>query len=245
MTGSPPRARGRQASFRVTPGTSGLTPACAGTSMIRTRRGRGVRAHPRVRGDVFDWLWHSVIEPGLTPACAGTSWVAHWRKWGSRAHPRVRGDVPVLMIPPTAVQGSPPRARGRHLGAKNASGGSGLTPACAGTSPGDARLRLADGAHPRVRGDVRCEPVQVGGVEGSPPRARGRLPAVSSAASARGLTPACAGTSCAPSCRHPEPRAHPRVRGDVWPYVASQLELLGSPPRARGRHRLAVPRLRG
>ena len=212
--GSPPRARGHHRSRRHTGSCGGLTPACAGTS---TSVGCGMwrlRAHPRVRGDIWApgvaWgVWegspprargHPVCQRcglrggGLTPACAGTS---------------VRR--------PTC------RRRRRWL-----------TPACAGTS---ANRRLGcprAGAHPRVRGDITSRALGVSLRRGSPPRARGHLGCGVGGVGDRGLTPACAGTSTWVASGSSISGAHPRVRGDISRFAYSSDRAVGSPPRARG-----------
>ena len=112
-SGSPPRARGRQADAVDQLGTLGLTPACAGTSSSRKLKTAGSWAHPRVRGDVTGtihrqaraagspprargrpWYFLPALPPaGLTPACAGTSGCGCDGCAVAGAHPRVRGDV--------------------------------------------------------------------------------------------------------------------------------------------------------
>ena len=75
----------------------------------------------------------------------------------------------------TNVTGSPPRARGRPLACGRGVVLRGLTPACAGTSLPSAVTGYGNGAHPRVRGDVRVTAEVDAWQAGSPPRARGRL----------------------------------------------------------------------
>ena len=90
------------------------------------------------------------------------------------AHPRVCGENVEDIALAAGKGGSPPRVRGKLGACQRDADGGGLTPACAGKTPG---LGLADelgGAHPRVcgenewvngRGQVRT---------GSPPRVRGK-----------------------------------------------------------------------
>ncbi len=75
-----------------------------------------------------------------------------------------------------------------------------------------------------------------GELEGAPPRGRGRLRAVREAIAALRSTPAWAGTTerrCSRSCRAAE---HPRVGGDDLTEAHVAPELVGAPPRGRGRH---------
>ena len=243
--GSPPRARGHPHRGRRPHDDLGLTPACAGTSSGLLPPVGEYRAHPRVRGDIPSTrLLPDVYEGspprarghpspatvvagvgGLTPACAGTSTGRAPSTSRLGAHPRVRGDIAGRQGSWGSGRGSPPRARG-HLGARRRAGMS--------------RTRLwgwsGRGAHPRVRGDVPPGRLHRPIHWGSPPRARGRRVALLATSPARGLTPACAGTStvhalegseyagspprargrrCVVTIDEWPSRAHPRVRGDV------------------------------
>ena len=233
--GSPPRARGRLHGFGRSPPEIGLTPACAGTS----RRSRHDPRHrpgspPRARGrHALEFLGE--VGVGLTPACAGTSTVRHGAMSRSWAHPRVRGDVGESSHDKIIKMGSPPRARGRRGGDERHGLPVGLTPACAGTSLADWLRQAKPGAHPRVRGDVLGCAGHHPACRGSPPRARGRPHHRSRAGRRAGLSPACAGTSCTARVANLTQRAHPRVRGDVANFTIASTPRAGSPPRARGR----------
>ena len=72
-------------------------------------------------------------------------------------------------------------------------------------------------------------------VPGTPPRARGRQNPLQLRFHLQGNTPACAGKTPDYESRIPEPREHPRVRGeDIMDATSSQPDP-GTPPRARGR----------
>ena len=233
--GSPPRARGRPDRADRARVCAGLTPACAGTSpVVAPIAGTVVGSPPRARGRRVGPAGRGVPR-GLTPACAGTSHRQRFAWCATGAHPRVRGDVDFGSAGSIASLGSPPRARGRRIADPPAELDRGLTPACAGTSGAHRRDTGARWAHPRVRGDVVGDGEQKRLGEGSPPRARGRRRAGSWIQRARGLTPACAGTSDGSRDVSRGVRAHPRVRGDVRPWRARWRAPAGSPPRARGR----------
>ena len=173
------------------------------------------------------------------------------------AHPRVRGDDAGVADVAVHGWGSPPRARGRqprHLAERRQHG---LTPACAGTTAhatrnagrgqahprvrGDDQVGCWGGtlsqAHPRVRGDDPRVALAAAYVEGSPPRARGRLGDPVAVVVDSGLTPACAGTTRPWWPAFCNTRAHPRVRGDDGEAAVPVDVPGGSPPRARGRRR--------
>ena len=245
VAGSPPRARGHRDHCDADAALPGLTPACAGTSVVFRKSSARRRAHPRVRGDIRDIerhdcagtdsspprargrpprRQHARIGGGLTPACAGTS--AQY--------------VEVL----TLLAGSPPRARGRRVLGVPEHDALGLTPACAGTSQRLAGPVDDVGAHPRVRGDVRSS-LPPRPTPWAHPRVRGDIDdLVRSAASRGGLTPACAGTSYpAAQIARAKSGSPPRARGRLIGCSAPHRRL-GSPPRARGRRRRRRPAVR-
>ena len=153
----------------------------------------------------------------------------------------MRGDVSGESDDVLWIEGSPPRARGRRHPRVRDVVSRGLTPACAGTSPHAYCGPGCGWAHPRVRVDVYWVQTGLTPYGGSPPRARGRPAGVGPGLPARGLTPACAGTSRQASAGALQERAHPRVRGDV---VEDHVRLgvaQGSPPRARGRPTASAP----
>ena len=173
MAGSPPHARGRH---RVAPRRTRqgrITPACAGKTTAPPSRRRGLRDHPRMRGEDVElgvnplldsgspphargrrppWL-RPVQSPGITPACAGKTNYLASNAHQIADHPRMRGEDYALTDPTTAATGSPPHARGRR-GVRDLEGDRPrITPACAGKT----RLRSSRGQkpsdHPRMRGE--------------------------------------------------------------------------------------------
>ena len=78
-------------------------------------------------------------------------------------------------------------------------------------------------------------------VEGSPPRVRGKRRRARRRPLFRGITPACAGKTFFTKYSSKARQDHPRVCGENkarWEILAC---FLGSPPRVRGKHALAVP----
>ena len=77
--------------------------------------------------------------------------------------------------------------------------------------------------------------------EGSPPRMRGKALRPAVIARWHRITPACAGKSCPLPRRTVSVRDHPRVCGEKRPDWKNEVELVGSPPRVRGKdYSLAV-----
>ena len=90
---------------------------------------------------------------GITPACAGKrqSWTS--ATWLQRDHPRVCGEKMCIQCSNSIPQGSPPRMRGKGVGAPHFAGDLGITPAYAGKrdSIREDSFKMLD--HPRVCGE--------------------------------------------------------------------------------------------
>ena len=135
--------------------------------------------------------------------------------------------------------GSPPRARGKAQTAIFNVRKRRITPACAGKS-GSGAFGVSGGEdHPRVRGE------KIAGVKnrlhfaGSPPRARGKAVDGIEFDGHSGITPACAGKRSWPSSRSCYAGDHPRVCGEKVSRRPRDRLASGSPPRVRGKERLA------
>ena len=171
--GSPPRVRGKETALRNLSRNMGITPACAGKSILPSATRWPRRDHPRVCGEKRDisgnrgnrrgspprvrgkgrrparFFAHS----GITPACAGKR-----QRFSSRCecrgdHPRVCGEK---FLMPTIVyygQGSPPRVRGKGSGHALLALLIGITPACAGKRDVLHLTHDFTGDHPRVCGE--------------------------------------------------------------------------------------------
>ena len=70
---------------------------------------------------------------------------------------------------------------------------------------------------------------------GLPPRVRGKAEVRHERDQEPGITPACAGKSCPLPRRTVSVRDHPRVCGEKRPDWKNEVELVGSPPRVRGK----------
>src|SRR5690606_23404920 len=89
-------------------------------------------------------------------------------------------------------------------------------------------------AHPHVRGEDCAHSVQVVTAGGSPPRAWGGQPHVTSLARRMRLTPTCVGRTVHQNLRRMPRPAHPHVRGEDGARARRRPERVGSPPRAWG-----------
>ena len=131
--GSPPRMRGKGQPLYIVVSESGITPACAGKSLVRELLLIVSRDHPRVCGEKFRAyakIWNEWGSPprmrgkgtqflsnlrcvGITPACAGKSVAITCRAWYPRDHPRVCGEKEAGALSEVYETGSPPRVRGK------------------------------------------------------------------------------------------------------------------------------------
>ena len=152
--GSPPRMRGKGQPLYIVVSESGITPACAGKSLVRELLLIVSRDHPRVCGEKFRAyakIWNEWGSPprmrgkaedtrsagrtaGITPACAGKSVAITCRAWYPRDHPRVCGEKEAGALSEVYETGSPPRVRGKAAAARAGLVAVGITPACAGKS---------------------------------------------------------------------------------------------------------------
>ena len=213
--GSPPRVREPRLS-RGSDRTSGrITPACAGTTKSQFRIDIFTEDHPRVCGNHAPCLLLSacylgspprVREPllqvrgvdhvfGITPACAGTTAAVDSAQPSGRDHPRVCGNHKSGLSAVHPRPGSPPRVREPLRADLFREIVHGITPACAGTTPGFFQSAPGARDHPRVCGNHSGTHALEKSLSGSPPRVREpRTPIRGDLAICR-ITPACAGTT--------------------------------------------------
>ena len=157
---------------------------------------------------------HPVDQGRITPACAGKS-SGRQRLCKQRPdHPRVCGEKAWVNRPSSAWVGSPPRVRGKALGAGCGAYNDGITPACAGKSRCRPRCCVPCWDHPRVCGEKTDALGKVFNKRGSPPRVRGKGLSSRHPPSHKRITPACAGKSGLPSGRIGIYQDHPRVCGE-------------------------------
>ena len=138
---------------------------------------------------------------------------------GRGDHPRVCGEKPALNPAAASALGSPPRMRGKAGCSTGASAAYRITPAYAG----------------KRRSLCCC----FCAVVGSPPRMRGKGSVGKQTRAKQGITPAYAGKSFPRRRRKPRKQDHPRVCGEKGLNLVHWCCLLGSPPRMRGKVRVA------
>ena len=171
--GSPPRMRGKR---QIRPdGTKigGITPAHAGKTGQRRRRGYRLWDHPRACGEnkafgsvkpksrgspprmrgkrVFEFVLCD--GQGITPAHAGKTADALRSRRRTRDHPRACGENPLKSVRSFSKAGSPPRMRGKPVSSVPKNHVKGITPAHAGKTQVRFLLRSSFRDHPRACGE--------------------------------------------------------------------------------------------
>ena len=79
LLGSPPLARGVPSISHPYSGISGITPACAGSTIIRRLRSGARRDHPRLRGEYNLAAIPSILFRGSPPLARGVLWKVRTR----------------------------------------------------------------------------------------------------------------------------------------------------------------------
>ena len=134
------------------------------------------------------------------------------------------------------LSGSPPRAWGRLQCQRQRNQGTRFTPTCVGTTGLLAARRFRRTVHPHVRGDDLVSATATSQLDGSPPRAWGRRVLHGALARHQRFTPTCVGTTWPGPATRASRTVHPHVRGDDSTWSVRRASLVGSPPRAWGRH---------
>ena len=156
---------------------------------------RRLGSPPRVREPLTQFSWRSLLK-GITPACAGTTSGFCSPHRLHRDHPRVCGNHSSA-LPLFAMRGgSPPRVREPQSPARMFWYGSGITPACAGTTFRTDCVSGTNEDHPRVCGNHAQLAIRTWMTSGSPPRVREPLLLRVQGGQQYRITPACAGTTC-------------------------------------------------
>ena len=100
-----------------------------------------------------------------------------------------------------------------------------------------AALSASVWAHPRSRGENQREPIGPLAAAGSSPLTRGKRPHGHDLQPRRRLIPAHAGKTWPVICSHRAIAAHPRSRGENFPFGLGLFVADGSSPLTRGKHR--------
>ena len=191
-------------------------------------------------GWIFLFRVHALIRD--SPAYAGNTVPRAVKEILDQDHPRLRGEYERERLNELFDKGSPPLARGIRISPHSKSASNRITPACAGNTPFRRRAGLLCWDHPRLRGEYAELYLKQPQKQGSPPLARGILPAALPIFGAIGITPACAGNTNYVNDSRWNRRDHPRLRGEYPRRHLPRMSCLGSPPLARGIPPGCIPR---
>ena len=133
------------------------------------------------------------------------------------------------------IIGSPPLARGKPHFQTFSRKFLRITPACAGKTCGVITIVMHFRDHPRLRGENSYFFPHIPKSMGSPPLARGKLLQLPTQQELLRITPACAGKTIMSSNASSLIKDHPRLRGENLLLSFLTSNLVGSPPRARGK----------
>ena len=193
---------------------------------------RGEHARPRVRQCAASGSSphargapnRSVRMPSLAriiPACAGSTTRCTQSRGAQWDHPRMRGEHARPRVRQCAASGSSPHARGALAGGCVECCGKGIIPACAGSTRYRRNRGHGRWDHPRMRGEHLIPPTRSQASWGSSPHARGALAEKLGGLKARGIIPACAGSTNRLDHHLVREEDHPRMRGEHPPAILS------------------------
>ena len=182
---------------------------------------------------------------GITPADAGKTDSEGYFFMTEEDHPRGCGENLPSLSRGIGLRGSPPRMRGKLMGAVKKGKASGITPADAGKTIITQKNDCQHEDHPRGCGENGISFPTLLFHQGSPPRMRGKHVCPVKAAGRAGITPADAGKTSRPFQKVRQAQDHPRGCGENCRKIHAGAFRRGSPPRMRGklqRHRSSSPR---
>ena len=193
--GSSPHVRGARCFATVFLDGFGIIPACAGSTCPSRPSAATAGDHPRMCGEhriccqsckistgssphvrgalVQDFL--QGLSTGIIPACAGSTVSWRIRRPPCRDHPRMCGEHGRLATMPCRSPGSSPHVRGARAQGRITTAGSGIIPACAGSTTHVLSVQCLKGDHPRMCGEHNGMAVLSNDGRGSSPHVRGAL----------------------------------------------------------------------
>ena len=191
---------------------------------------------PHVRGALAR-RFASGSATGIIPACAGSTPMSPTGRGAMWDHPRMCGEHLSFMAFLMVSAGSSPHVRGARHHLHKIATRHGIIPACAGSTFNASFGALQNRDHPRMCGEHQCMfPGQVPR-RGSSPHVRGALQLRGSRTDARGIIPACAGSTPRRRTGTGKEWDHPRMCGEHYGDSDFVNELEGSSPHVRGARR--------
>ena len=215
VSGSSPHVRGALVQDFLQGLSTGIIPACAGSTVSWRIRRPPCRDHPRMcgehnRGSSFGQSHKgssphvrgarqacddALQESGIIPACAGSTTVGKTKLLFIWDHPRMCGEHFTTTGSPYCSSGSSPHVRGAPTGDLLGVTIGGIIPACAGSTPTATRPSREPRDHPRMCGEHLPDVSLAVPLPGSSPHVRGAQSADEVEVELRGIIPACAGST--------------------------------------------------
>ena len=189
---------------------------------------------PRMRGKLLCCL-SLTARKGITPADAGKTIRLYISKLGAEDHPRGCGENSPMPMLADSAAGSPPRMRGKPADCCMMQNTARITPADAGKTINVLTVAAVVKDHPRGCGENDDTGDLLDGVQGSPPRMRGKPNAKHSKAPHTRITPADAGKTNKCTIKAANTEDHPRGCGENRKKKHGIRHTAGSPPRMRGK----------
>ena len=242
--GSSPHTRGA----RRSPGSqyvrSRIIPAYAGSTPFVRSCPLPAGDHPRIRGEHGPRREARVMPEGSSPHTRGAP-----PTWPSSSettpdHPRIRGEHDIITATGCRPWGSSPHTRGARHHHRHRGPPLGIIPAYAGSTRAVRRQHERRRDHPRIRGEHSCRGFRLPSRRGSSPHTRGAPWLGWLAAGQRGIIPAYAGSTPAPTPSVAGEGDHPRIRGEHFTLKSIYSAASGSSPHTRGALHRNVVRVR-
>ena len=213
--GSSPHVRGALVQDFLQGLSTGIIPACAGSTVSWRIRRPPCRDHPRMcgehnRGSSFGQSHKgssphvrgarqacddALQESGIIPACAGSTTVGKTKLLFIWDHPRMCGEHADGNKTIQGAKGSSPHVRGALHDHRISILFLGIIPACAGSTPMSPTGRGAMWDHPRMCGEHSRPMKSRSNCGGSSPHVRGARQSRSLINLSLGIIPACAGST--------------------------------------------------
>ena len=213
LSGSSPHVRGAPHLMAELRGQSGIIPACAGSTALISINSPVSRDHPRMCGE-HAWRFECFLTHG--------------------DHPRMCGEHQRGVRDPRTALGSSPHVRGARLERDENPSGSGIIPACAGSTDRVGAAGSLVGDHPRMCGEHITPNPFANAVLGSSPHVRGALLQRQRHRIRAGIIPACAGSTWSMAIGTAWDGDHPRMCGEHVDPDNPESDPMGSSPHVRG-----------
>ena len=253
-TGSSPHVRGALVQDFLQGLSTGIIPACAGSTVSWRIRRPPCRDHPRMcgehnRGSSFGQSHKgssphvrgarqacddALQESGIIPACAGSTTVGKTKLLFIWDHPRMCGEHEFFQILVAFGEGSSPHVRGAQVRVKLAVHTCGIIPACAGSTTSVSVSQTSPRDHPRMCGEHLALRISLHSWLGSSPHVRGAPRCRPAGRNTLWIIPACAGSTWIAVALYLRSRDHPRMCGEHLMMSSSVSAISGSSPHVRG-----------